>query len=406
MPSSPVGNGSPNKICDSERAKNSAPAVTNLGWGCVGGGWLGVMPYGCPMTSDADGSADSDDGARDAVTGIDHDPVSEWLEANIDEAEGPFTFSVITGGHSNITYRVDGAGPRSLVLRRPPLGAVLATAHDMGREHKIISGVGRSDVVVPEALGLCEDESVNGAPFYVMNHVEGVVFHDSESVRTSMPDSATRQACSQDVVEVLAKLHLVNPDEVGLGDLGRKEAYLARQLKRWAGGWEKVKTRELPGMERAHELLVDRMPPQHCTGIVHGDYRLGNMLVDPSTGAVQAVLDWELCTLGDVLADVGYLLNNWVQPDESDLEGATANPTAAGGFTSREEVVERYAELTGFEVTSINYYRAFQAWRLAAIVEGVLARYLKGVMVDESANTDAIRLQVDTLCERALHFLE
>lgn len=340
------------------------------------------------------------------VLGIKREPVTEWLEANIDGATGPFDFEIITGGHSNITYKVtsqaDGA---AFVLRRPPLGAVLASAHDMEREHRIISGVGRTSLPVPRALGVCEDVSVNDAPFYIMNYVEGVVLHNDEAVQAAMPDDSLRLATSRSVVEVLAQLHSTNPDDIGLGELGRKEAYLDRQLKRWAGQWEKSKTRELPIMEQAHELLVANKPEQKYTGIVHGDYRLGNMLVDPNTGSLVAVLDWELCTLGDVLADVGYLLNNWVQPGEESARGATANPTSVGGFRTREELVEHYSELTGFEVTSINYYRAFQNWRLAAIVEGVLARYLQGVMADDTVDTDAYKEQVEGLCQQALELL-
>lgn len=339
------------------------------------------------------------------VRGIDRVPVTEWLEANIDGATGPFDFDIITGGHSNITYKVTGSNGASYVLRRPPLGAVLASAHDMEREHRIISGVGKTSIPVPRALGLCEDVTVNDAPFYIMNYVEGVVLHNDEAVEEAMPDAALREATSRSVIEVLAQLHLTDPDDVGLGELGRKEAYLDRQLKRWAGQWEKSKTRELPAMERAHQLLVEAKPEQKYTGIVHGDYRLGNMLIDPTDGSLAGVLDWELCTLGDVLADVGYLLNNWVQPGEESARGATANPTSVGGFRTREELVQHYSELTGFEVTSINYYRAFQNWRLAAIVEGVLARYLQGVMADDTVDTDLYKVQVEGLCEQALELL-
>lgn len=353
--------------------------------------------------ADPDNGSGSD--AHGEVIGIDAEPVSQWLSENIDGAVGPFTFEVITGGHSNITYKVSSENSPAMVLRRPPLGAVIATAHDMGREHKIISGVGKTDVPVPRALGMCDDESVNGAPFYIMDYVEGAVLHTAALVDIEMPDPAVRAANSEHVVEVLAKLHQVDPDAVGLGDLGKKEDYLARQLRRWSMGWEKVKTRDLPGMEEAHQLLEDAKPEQLYTGIVHGDYRLGNMLVDRNSGAVTGVLDWELCTLGDVLADVGYLLNNWVQPGEDMPAGATATPTTVGGFSTREALVERYAELTGFEVANVAYYRGFQAWRLAAIVEGVLARYMKGVMVDESADVAAIRSQVESLCAAALEHL-
>ncbi|MEL7156273.1 MAG: phosphotransferase family protein [Actinomycetota bacterium] len=339
------------------------------------------------------------------VRGIETEPVSSWLEANIDGAVGPFRFALITGGHSNLTYSVTGADGGHYVLRRPPLGMVLATAHDMAREHRIIAAVGQTDVPVPTALGVCTDEAVNGAPFYIMGFVEGTVLHDAEIADATIGDHDKRAALSRSVVNVLADLHLADPDAIGLGDLGRKEAYLDRQLKRWKRQWEASKTRELPAMDQAFELLTAAKPEQRYTGIVHGDYRLGNMLIDPAAGSISAVLDWELCTLGDVLADVGYILNNWLQPGEESLRGATAHPTMHGGFSTREELVRDYSERTGFEVTGIDYYRAFQNWRLAAIVEGVLARYLEGVMADDSVDTDEYRVQVEGLADQALILL-
>jgi aminoglycoside phosphotransferase (APT) family kinase protein len=340
------------------------------------------------------------------VPGVNSEAVSAWLEANVDGASGPFRFELITGGHSNLTFKVTAADGRTMVLRRPPLGAVLATAHDMAREHRIISGVGRTSVPVPTPLGLCEDESVNDAPFYVMDHVDGVVLHDADIADAEIPDHGTRRNLSTSLIEVLANLHTANPDDIGLGDLARKEAYLDRQLKRWRGQWENSKTRELPSMERAYDLLVEAKPPQRYTGVVHGDYRLGNILTRTETGSVAAVLDWELCTLGDVMADVGYVLNNWVQPGEDSLRGATDFPTQHGGFSTREELIEAYSNHTGYEVENANYYRAFQNWRLAAIVEGVLARYLKGVMADDSVDTDQYRLQVENLANESLRLID
>jgi len=341
------------------------------------------------------------------IVGIRAADVATWFEEHIDGATGPLAFELIAGGHSNLTYKVTDAGGRHYVLRRPPTGHVLATAHDMAREHKIISGVARAgDVPVPIALGLCEDPSVNDAPFYVMSYVEGVVLADDEVVEATLVEPASRLALSDHVVTVLARLHSIDPDEVGLGDLGRREAYLARQIKRWRTQWEGSKTRELPLMEQVAAQLEARMPEQVGSAIVHGDYRLGNMLCVPE-GKVAAVLDWELCTLGDPLADLGYVLNNWVQPGEDapTSRGATAAPTSAGGFTTREEFTARYAELTGRDVSQVDYYRAFQHWRLAAIVEGVLNRYLKGVMGDE-ADTDEFTLQVEALAEAAHDLLK
>ncbi len=336
---------------------------------------------------------------------IDVDNVTAWLVDNVDGATAPFSFDFITGGHSNLTFKVTGGDGTEYVLRRPPLGAVLATAHDMGREHRIISAVGKTDVPVPACLGLCSDEAVNEAPFYVMAYVDGSVLHLAEDVEAAMPGADERARLSDSVVDVLAALHSANPDDIGLGELGRKEDYLGRQLKRWQTQWEKSKTRELSTMEEAYAGLMSAKPEQHYTGVVHGDYRLGNMLVDPVAGSVSAVLDWELCTLGDVLADVGYLLNNWAQPEDVMAQDITTFPTSTGGFSSREALVERYVEKTGFEVTNVDYYRAFQNWRLAAIVEGVLARYLQGVMGDDTVDLDNYKLRVEQLSAEALRLL-
>jgi aminoglycoside phosphotransferase (APT) family kinase protein len=338
---------------------------------------------------------------EEGVRGIHEARVTEWFRAHIDGVRPPLRFELIPGGHSNLTYRVTDAAGTAYVLRRPPLGAVLATAHDMGREHRIISALGPTDVPVPPALGLCSDESVNDAPFYVMWCVDGFVLTDASAVEKNF-EEPERRRIGEDVADVLGALHCVDPDEVGLGDLGRKEAYLARQLKRWRTQWEKSKTRELTAMEEVYEALLSEMPEQIGATIVHGDYRLGNMIT-AEDGRIAAVLDWELCTLGDPLADVGYLMNNWVEPDEQGptARGAALSPSSAPGFPGRKEVLERYTALTGRDVSRIDYYRAFQFWRLAAIVEGVLSRYLKGVMGGR-ADTDAFRVQVDALAAAAL----
>jgi aminoglycoside phosphotransferase (APT) family kinase protein len=233
-----------------------------------------------------------------------------------------------------------------------------------------------------------------------MSFVEGYVLESAELTAKLLPDPDVRRALGHSVIDILAALHLVDPDRVGLGDLGRKEAYLDRQLKRWRTQWEKSKTRELPAMEETYELLLAARPEQRYTGIVHGDYRLGNML-SGADGSVKAVLDWELCTLGDVLADVGYVLNNWAEPGDPKTPENSVSPTSVGGFPSRQEFVEAYSKRTGFEVANVAYYRSFQYWRLAAIVEGVLARYLKGVMANP-ADTGTFKKRIDRLAEAAL----
>ncbi len=331
------------------------------------------------------------------MEGINEENVAQWLLSNVKGVEAPFSYNLIAGGHSNLTYGVTDAKSRKLVLRRPPLGHVLESAHDMGREHKIISALYGKGVPVAETFGLCSDPNVNEAPFYIMGFVEGPVLHDAEEAK-KLSDGA-RITISDDVVDVLARLHQIDPDDVGLGDLGRKEAYLERQRKRWTKQWEASKTHEVPAMEETMRLLSENMPNQIGATVVHGDYRLGNMIVN--AGKLAAVLDWELCTLGDPLADVGYLLNSWTQPGEHEVD---VIPTSIGGFHTREEICERYVVKTGRDLSEINYYRAFSHWRLAAIGQGVYKRYLMGAM-GEGRDMD-LEMQKNSVSLRAEAALE
>jgi aminoglycoside phosphotransferase (APT) family kinase protein len=333
------------------------------------------------------------------VQGIDIEPVSRWLVANIPGAVAPFTFHLIAGGRSNLTFQVVGADGTRFVLRRPPLGHVLATAHDMAREHRIIASVGRTDVPVPPALGLCVDESVNGAPFYVMGFVDGVVLDSIE--RAEALPIELRRPTAEHLIDVLADLHAVDVDEVGLGDLAKREGYVARQVKRWSTQWAQSKTRELPSIDEVARMLGEHLPEQHGVAIAHGDYRFGNCLTDVAAGRIAAVLDWELCTLGDPLADVGYLGVYWF-----DGEAATVranDPTPAGGFPAYADLLERYALRTGRDLSGIGYYVAFSCWRLAVISEGVYARYLHGAMgVQDGVEFETFKVGTEVLAERAL----
>ncbi len=336
---------------------------------------------------------------------VDGPGLEAFFAAHVAGAQPPLRYTVIAGGHSNLTYRVDDAAGNRFVLRRPPLGHVLASAHDMGREHRIIAAVSRSTVPVAPALAVSPDDAVNGAPFYVMGFVDGHVLTVPADVDAAVPDHAARRRLGFAVIDTLAELHRADVDAIGLGELARRDAYLDRQLKRWKGQWEQSKTRELPVMEECYELLARRKPEQRYTGIVHGDYRLGNFLSRPD-GTLAAVLDWELCTLGDVLADVGYLLNNWAEEGEPMPAGAIDfPPTAAGGFPTRAELVARYAERTGFDVSMVQYYQAFSSWRLAAINEGVKRRYLEGVMADTTFPIEAYEHRVEALARTAVDLL-
>lgn len=274
----------------------------------------------------------------------------------------------------------------------------------MGREHRIIAALAGSRVPVAPAIGLCDDPDVNGAGFYVMAFVDGLVLNNS--VDGQQVPAADRHRLGMDVIRILCELHTLDPESVGLGDLGRREAYLARQLKRWNTQWEASKTRDLPAMETASRLLAERMPLQVGASIVHGDYRLGNFIV--SGDRVEAVLDWELCTLGDPLADLGYLLNNWMTIDEVKHPGITdIAPTAVGGYPTRDEMCDVYTRETGRDLSDILYYRGFSHWRLAAIGQGVYKRYLTGAMgSDQDVDLAAMEAGVVERAESALELLE
>src|SRR3954471_13370308 len=229
----------------------------------------------------------------ESMDGIDRPGVEAWFEANVPGVELPLSFDRISGGRSNMTFGVRDAAGHAWALRRPPLGKRLGSAHDMGREHRVIAALQDTPVPVPPVIGLCEDESVNEAPFYVMGFVDGPILRSAEEAKQF--DEDERRAIGERVVDTLVAIHEVDPDAVGLGELGRKEAYVERQLKRWQGQWEKSKTRELPAVDAVHEHLSSRVPEQGPATIVHGDYRLDNMILSPS-GEVAAVVDWELCT--------------------------------------------------------------------------------------------------------------
>jgi aminoglycoside phosphotransferase (APT) family kinase protein len=332
------------------------------------------------------------------IPGLDAERVSRWLTEHIDGAVAPFEFELIAGGRSNLTFRVTGADGTPFVLRRPPLGHVLATAHDMAREHRVIAAVGKTGVPVPPALGLCTDDEVNGAPFHVMGFVDGVVL-DSVEKAALLPMELRRQA-SEHLIDVLADLHAVDIDAVGLGDFAKREGYIERQVKRWSTQWEKSKTRELAAIDEVAAALSSRIPVQQGVSIAHGDFRFGNCLTDVVNGRIAAVLDWELCTLGDPLADVGYLGVYWHDGEAGNFR--SNDPTPAGGFPAYSELLDRYAARTGRDLSGIDYYVAFSCWRLAVISEGVYARYLHGAMGDQQVEIEQFKVGVDGLAERAL----
>ncbi len=343
------------------------------------------------MGDEATGSAATPDG-------IDADGVESWFALNVPSASPPLSFERIAGGHSNLTYRVGDSGGNQWALRRPPLGKRLGSAHDMGREFKVVSALGQTEVPVAPVVGLCEDESVNGAPFYVMEFVEGPILRGLAEA-DAFPAEGDRRAIGERVADTLAAIHAVDPDAVGLGDLGRKEDYVARQLRRWQGQWEKSKTRELPLIDAVHERLAARIPAQGQATIVHGDYRLDNMILTAS-GEVAAVVDWELCTLGDPMADVGLLMAYWPTREQADVAlGQPAN--LAPGFPTQEELAARYAERSGRDLADLDFFVALGYWKLAIILEGVYARYVAGGYGKVNEGVDAFARLVERLAEAA-----
>jgi aminoglycoside phosphotransferase (APT) family kinase protein len=351
--------------------------------------------YACAAMAD---EATEADGTVAAPDGIDPKPLEAWFGENVAGVDFPLRFERIAGGHSNLTYRVTDAAGESWALRRPPLGKRLGSAHDMGREHKVVSALGETDVPVAPVVGFCEDESVNGAPFYVMEFVEGPILRGLMEAET-FPDEGDRRAIGERVADTLVQIHAADPDAVGLGDLGRKEDYVARQLHRWKGQWEKSKTRELEPIDRVHEALSARIPEQGPATIVHGDYRLDNMILTPA-GEVAAVVDWELCTLGDPLADVGLLMVYWPERGEDSLAlGMPAN--LAPGFPTREELTSRYAERSGRDLSDLDFFIALGYWKLAIILEGVYARYVAGGYGKVNEGVEAFARLVERLADEA-----
>lgn len=328
--------------------------------------------------------------------GIDPGPLEAWFAEHVDAVTPPFAYERITGGRSNLTFVVVGAHGRRVVLRRPPLHSRLPSAHDMGREHRIQTALGATPVPVPPMLGYCDDESIIGAEFYVMAHVDGLTVGDRAAAAQLTAEA--RHAASLELVDTLVALHRVNPDEVGLGDLSKREGYIERQLRRWSQQWEAQKTRELPAMDEVHNALAAQIPEQASARIVHGDFRLDNVLVSPR-GRARAVLDWELCTLGDPLADLGMLLAYWAQPDDHVIILPEA-PSLEPGFATRDELVARYRAATGTQADT-DFYVAFAYWRIAAILEGVYARTRAGAYGEADDQAAAYAALVERLAAEA-----
>lgn len=310
--------------------------------------------------------------------GLDTSAVADWLDRTTPGAvAGPFEASLITGGKSNLTYLVTD-GTHEYVVRRPPLGHVLATAHDMAREYRVMSALGPTDVPVPEMVALCQDVDVIGAPFYVMQKVEGTAYNRAAQLEPLGPDRT--RAISERMVDTLAALHAVDYRAVGLGEFGRPDGYLQRQVSRWKKQLAASTSRELPGMDELVAYLDTHVPAQGEGTIVHGDFRLDNLLV--ADGQVTAVLDWEMSTLGDPLTDVAVMLAYQQLAEASPASGAvvTDAPLAAG-YLDRDALLARYADRSGRDVSDIGFHLSLAFFKLAVILEGIHFRHSQGQTV-------------------------
>ncbi|MFA4928927.1 MAG: phosphotransferase family protein [Patulibacter sp.] len=331
--------------------------------------------------------------------GIDVERVSAWLAGVLPDATAPFTFTRIGDGRSNLTFRVEDAAGTAWIVRRPPLGRLLPGAHDMAREHRLLAALHPAGVRVPEPLGLCEDDAVTGAPFYVMELAPGRVITGAAEIAPL--DLAARERAGESLVDALAELHAIDVDAVGLGDLARHHGYAERQLKGWWRQWEASKTREIPAVERVRDRLAASVPEQRRVAVVHGDYKLENVVVGDD-GEVRAILDWELCTLGDPVADLGTLMTYWIEPGDPDawaFNGADG-PTRAAGMPTRAEIAERYARATGDPLDALPFFEAQGCWKLAIILQGVVRRF-RDTPENANVSADAIDAVIDVFVERA-----
>ena len=333
--------------------------------------------------------------------GIDVQAVEAWLADHVAELDPPLRWDRFEGGHSNLTYQLQDSHGREAVLRRPPEGELLPKAHDVLREYRIMAALQETAVPVPATLAACDDLDVTGAPFVLMGRAPGRALMDRGTAQTWLPEER-RSVTSEAFVDVLVALHALDPDEVGLGGLGRREEYVRRQLKAWYGSWNSstgAADYDDPRLHDLHDLLREQIPEQGPARILHGDYGLHNLLVTQA-GGIGAVLDWEIAALGDPLADLGYALNGWAEPGD-DQTLRTAPPTVLEGFATREELAARYAAATGADLRDLDFYRAFNYVKTACIVHGVYARYRQGQKSAEGIDLDELRGRIGTAIDQA-----
>jgi aminoglycoside phosphotransferase (APT) family kinase protein len=340
------------------------------------------------------------------VVGIDEANVAEWMSEHV-HAVAPMTFELIAGGRSNLTYRVVDANGTAFALRRPPTSHVLPTAHDMVREHTVISALYPLGIPVAQPLGLCVDEEVNERPFYVMEFVDGAILRDRAQAERDF-DEATRGVIGDHLAATLAQLHDVDVESAGLGDLARHDGYIERQLRRWRTQYEQMHVEGVDHgglIEAVGDELNVRIPTQQRVSVVHGDYRLDNTVLDQD-GRVRAILDWEICTLGDPIADLGLLMVYWAEPADATASLLGVAPTTAKGFANRDQVLTTYASHSSLDLSHVAYYQAFGYWKLACIMQGVFARYSAGAAGGDQGSVTEYPTHILMLAQSAKMTLE
>jgi aminoglycoside phosphotransferase (APT) family kinase protein len=322
---------------------------------------------------------------------LDAAALAAWLRGNLPGFDADSVeIEQFPGGHSNLTYLLRAAAGehRELVLRRPPFGSRVKTAHDMGREHRILSRLHEPYPKAPRALAHCDDLAVIGAPFYVMERVRGVILrHQRLPAGIDLPPETLRRI-SEAAVDGLAELHAVDAAAAGLGDFGRPEGYVERQVTGWAERWKNARTDDVPDVERAAQWLIDRLGeprPAGDSALIHNDYKYDNLVLDPADlTRVVAVLDWEMSTLGDPLMDLGATLGYWIDPEDApELRTIPAGPTALPGNLGRAGVAQRYAQASGRDLSEILFYYVFGLFKIAVIAQQIYYRYRQGLTRDE-----------------------
>lgn len=342
---------------------------------------------------------------NEVPVGFDVSLIEPWLAEHTD-VNPPCRWTRLTGGHSNLTYELTDSNDEHFVIRRPPQGELLPKAHDMFREYRIIEALHPAGIPVAAPVAYCDDRSVCDRHFYVMRKVDGQALYTGEMTAPRL-DVAARGNVGRSFISVLAAIHSIDPAEVGLGDLGRHEGYVARQLKTWYGSWTASAEAAEYDDSRVHELhdrLMANVPEQGPARIVHGDYGVHNSMISDD-GEVVAVLDWEIATLGDPLADFAYALNAWAEASDPTASGGDP-PTALPGFDTRDRLMEYYAEQTGADLSNLAYYRAYNSLKTACIIHGVYARYQRGQKSTEGVDLQALYQRIGLSIEFALAHAE